>query len=386
MLQLSGHPHARPSVQRKDQAQEQHVHGASCGHQQTASGRPAVQRSTVHDVLAGTGRPMDAPLREEMEARIGADFSDVRIHDNGAARASAAEIGARAYTSGNNVVIGDGGGDKHTLAHELTHVVQQRQGPVSGTSNGAGLSISDPGDRFEREAEANAARVMAGEPSAVRSAGDTPHHSASAIQRAGGKGPKKAAVKAPAVAVASTVKTIKFPEQAPQTISETYDSREASLGVHKVGDHVYKIFGGGSLVKAPSGYTKAVKALNEFKKQGLGDRIAGAEAAGRLTFSEGGQDKVGWAVRMDFVTGTRWQIGKPGGDTIFNNEIRGLALPQLEEIKENLIKARKAKVNDLQGVINSGVMHFLDLHTGGSGSQAEFAMEFVDARIGELSR
>ncbi len=97
-----------------------------------------------------------------MENRLGADFSDVRIHDDSAAKASAAEVGARAYTSGSHVVIGDGGGDKRTLAHELTHVIQQRQGPVAGADNGSGLKVSDPSDRFEREAEANAARAMVG--------------------------------------------------------------------------------------------------------------------------------------------------------------------------------------------------------------------------------
>lgn len=99
-----------------------------------------------------------------MEARLGPDFSDVRLHTGSAAKASAAEVGACAYTSGNHVVIGDGGGDKHTLAHELTYVIQQRQGPVAGTDNGAGLRVSDPGDRFrfEHEAEANATRAMSG--------------------------------------------------------------------------------------------------------------------------------------------------------------------------------------------------------------------------------
>ncbi|MFE3525139.1 DUF4157 domain-containing protein [Streptomyces sp. NPDC059161] len=140
-------------------AQERHQHGAGCGHQQTQ--QPAVQRSSaVHDVLRSSGRPLDAATRTDMESRLGADFSDVRIHNDSAAKASAAEVGARAYTSGSHVVIGDGGADKHTLAHELTHVIQQRQGPVSGTDNGSGLSVSDPSDRFEREAEANATRVM----------------------------------------------------------------------------------------------------------------------------------------------------------------------------------------------------------------------------------
>ncbi|MFE7099809.1 eCIS core domain-containing protein [Streptomyces erythrochromogenes] len=151
MLRRAGHG--------QDQEQEQHRHTDGCGHQQPQ--QHAVQRSAVHDVLRAPGRPMDAATRSDMEARLGADFSDVRIHDNSAAKASAAEVGARAYTSGNHVVIGSGGGDKHTLAHELTHVIQQRQGPVAGTDNGSGLKVSDPSDRFEREAEANAGRVMA---------------------------------------------------------------------------------------------------------------------------------------------------------------------------------------------------------------------------------
>ncbi|WP_416977375.1 DUF4157 domain-containing protein [Streptomyces sp. T028] len=146
-------------------AQEEHRHGPDCGHLdavRTAGAAPVVQRSAVHDVLRGGGRPLDDATRTDMESRLGADFSDVRVHTGSAARASAAEIGARAYTSGNHVVIGDGGGDRHTLAHELTHVIQQRQGPVAGTDHGNGLRVSDPSDRFEREAEANAVRALAG--------------------------------------------------------------------------------------------------------------------------------------------------------------------------------------------------------------------------------
>ena len=99
-----------------------------------------------------------------MEARLGADFSQVRVHTGSAARASAAGIGARAYTIGSNVVVGDGGADKHTLAHELTHVIQQRQGPVAGTDDGSGLKISSPGDRFEQQAETSARRALSGPP------------------------------------------------------------------------------------------------------------------------------------------------------------------------------------------------------------------------------
>ncbi|MFF8320984.1 DUF4157 domain-containing protein [Streptomyces bobili] len=149
-------------------ADERHEHGPGCGH----SDGTAVQRAPEVDaVLRSGGRPLDAPLRQEMEARLDADFGDVRLHVDSAARRSAAQLGARAYTSGSHVVIGEGGGDKHTLAHELTHVIQQRSGPVAGTDTGDGLRVSAPGDAFERAAEANAARVMSGPAPVQRRAG-----------------------------------------------------------------------------------------------------------------------------------------------------------------------------------------------------------------------
>lgn len=119
-----------------------------------------VQRSTVEQVLSSRGSPMDAPVREEMETRLEADFSDVELHTGATAQRAVAEVGARALTSGNHVVLGEDAGDPHILAHELGHVIQQRNGPVDGTDNGDGLKISDPSDRFERAAEENARRVM----------------------------------------------------------------------------------------------------------------------------------------------------------------------------------------------------------------------------------
>ncbi|WP_460071020.1 eCIS core domain-containing protein [Streptomyces sp. YKOK-I1] len=157
--------------------QQEHRHGPDCGHLdavRAAGAAPAVQRSAVHDVLRGSGRPLDDDTRADMESRLGADFSDVRIHTGAAAQASASEIGARAYTSGSHIVLGAGGADRHTLAHELTHVIQQRQGPVAGTDNGSGLRVSDPSDRFEREAEANAARALAGPAPSVQTASAHP--------------------------------------------------------------------------------------------------------------------------------------------------------------------------------------------------------------------
>ncbi|WP_116210017.1 DUF4157 domain-containing protein [Streptomyces olivoreticuli] len=128
-------------------------------------------RSSVHDVISsGGGRALDAGTRADMEARLGADFSDVRVHTDGAAHESARDVGARAYTVGNDVVFQRDAYDpsshegRTTLAHELTHVIQQRSGPVEGTEAPGGIRVSDPSDRFEREAAANAERVMAQPP------------------------------------------------------------------------------------------------------------------------------------------------------------------------------------------------------------------------------
>lgn len=88
--------------------------------------------ASVDRALAMSGRPLDASLRRDMEARFGHDFSQVRVHQGSAAEQSARDVGAQAYTVGGNIVFGtalfrpDTDDGRRLLAHELTHVVQQR--------------------------------------------------------------------------------------------------------------------------------------------------------------------------------------------------------------------------------------------------------------------
>jgi hypothetical protein len=147
-------------------------------HLQRAAGNAAVGRSPVLDVLSsGGGTPLDTDTRADMEARFGQDFSGVRVHTDSAADASARSVNAHAYTVGNDIVFQRGrfdpgsDGGRHMLAHELTHVVQQRSGPVDGTDTGDGVRVSDPSDRFEREAADNADRLMSGGAPEVAGAG-----------------------------------------------------------------------------------------------------------------------------------------------------------------------------------------------------------------------
>src|SRR5437773_7944920 len=106
------------------------------------------QPSLVKDVVgSGGGSPLDRDTRGFMESRLGADFSDVRVHTDGKAAESARSVQAYAYTVGNDVVFQsdryapDSDSGQRMLEHELTQVVQQRSGPVDGTPAAGGIEV-----------------------------------------------------------------------------------------------------------------------------------------------------------------------------------------------------------------------------------------------------
>ncbi|HWG72744.1 MAG TPA: DUF4157 domain-containing protein [Acidimicrobiales bacterium] len=119
----------------------------------------------IKSVIQSGGSPLEAPVRSKMEGAFGQDFSDVRVHSDSSASSSAQAVAATAATVGNHIVFRSGeynpssSKGQHLLAHELTHVVQQRSGPVTGTPQAGGISVSDPSDSFETAAESNAGRI-----------------------------------------------------------------------------------------------------------------------------------------------------------------------------------------------------------------------------------
>jgi hypothetical protein len=144
------------------------------------------QPSPVHDVVgSGGGSPLETDTRGLMEERLGQDFSDVRVHTGQKADESARSINAQAYTVGTDVVFRSGhyspGTDtgQRVLAHELTHVVQQKAGPVAGTPAPGGIRLSDPSDPFEQAAERAAEQAMNQPAPAAQASGET------AVQRQG---------------------------------------------------------------------------------------------------------------------------------------------------------------------------------------------------------
>ncbi|WP_206366438.1 eCIS core domain-containing protein [Sphingomonas gei] len=87
--------------------------------------------SVVRDAIASSGSPIEPQARAYFEPRFRRDFSAVRVHSDAQAGQAAGVLGARAYTSGDHIVFGEGqyrpgGADgRKLLGHELTHVVQQ---------------------------------------------------------------------------------------------------------------------------------------------------------------------------------------------------------------------------------------------------------------------
>ena len=82
--------------------------------------------------LQGGGQPLPPPVRHDMEARFGMDFTGVRIHTDGQAAGLNEALHAHAFTIGEHIAFNEGrfqpesGPGRFLLAHELAHVAQQR--------------------------------------------------------------------------------------------------------------------------------------------------------------------------------------------------------------------------------------------------------------------
>lgn len=112
----------------------------------------ALASTHVHGILRSPGQPLDPETRTFFESRFGHDFSQVRVHADGAAAASARQVDAQAYTVGQHIVFGAGQHQprswegRHLLAHELTHVVQQSNGAQAVLARKPGPAAQPPPD------------------------------------------------------------------------------------------------------------------------------------------------------------------------------------------------------------------------------------------------
>jgi hypothetical protein len=102
------------------------------------SGAPLAIESGIQS-LHGRGRPLAQPLCDFFAPRFGYDFSGVRIHTDARAAELAGAVQARAFAVGQEIVFGAGefapetSHGRQLMAHELTHVVQQKRGAAQSS-------------------------------------------------------------------------------------------------------------------------------------------------------------------------------------------------------------------------------------------------------------
>lgn len=137
-------------------------HSASPSVRQTLGRNPArsadltAVNELVQSVVAAPGQPLESEVRLRLGARLGHDFSRVRVHTDARAAESAELLGARAYTVGNHVVFGAGRYQPETaagaklIAHEAVHVLQQDESHDHAHGE---LILAPSGAHHDREAE-----------------------------------------------------------------------------------------------------------------------------------------------------------------------------------------------------------------------------------------
>ncbi len=114
----------------------------------------------------GGGQPLEESAQAHIGEATGHDFSGVRVHTSPEADALSRQLGAKAFTTGQDVFFHKGAYEPHStagqelIAHELTHVAQQGSGAVGG---GGRMTVNPPGDAYEQEADATAKAVVGGD-------------------------------------------------------------------------------------------------------------------------------------------------------------------------------------------------------------------------------
>lgn len=107
------------------------------GKSHTVDNVPPIVESVLN---SDRSQALDAATRESMESRFGQDLGQVRIHTGAKAAESAKTVNALAYTAGQDVVFGPGrfvpqaNDGRQLLAHELAHIIQQRDAGLTSSS------------------------------------------------------------------------------------------------------------------------------------------------------------------------------------------------------------------------------------------------------------
>lgn len=111
------------------------------------AGVPGLVKSTINS--PGNGSPLNGSIRSRVEPVLGADLSNVRVHEGSSAKRASQSLNAKAFTHQSSIFLGHGqsGSDLQLMAHEATHVVQQLGGAKLSTKK-----VSNPHIQCEETA------------------------------------------------------------------------------------------------------------------------------------------------------------------------------------------------------------------------------------------
>jgi len=115
-----------------EQSAEIHRTEGTVNSQPEDSSRTTPEFQSQLAAKAGSGQSLDDPTRAEMESKMGADFSGVKIHTGSEAYEMNVRVNAKAFTHGQDIYFKEGNSNHHSregkelLAHELTHTLQQK--------------------------------------------------------------------------------------------------------------------------------------------------------------------------------------------------------------------------------------------------------------------
>jgi hypothetical protein len=130
-------------------------------------------------LLGARGEPLDAKLGARLGAAYDAELANTRVVDDAESHAAARALDAVAFTAGATIYVGERApplsspSGESLLAHELAHVVQQREAGPNRVD-----AVSGPDDAHEHAATAASQRAVRGEGTAPVVAGAVP-----AVQR-----------------------------------------------------------------------------------------------------------------------------------------------------------------------------------------------------------
>ncbi|MER6068419.1 DUF4157 domain-containing protein [Streptomyces sp. NPDC001817] len=148
--------------------------------QKTRKPQRSARTPEPKEIISGAGHPLDPGVRRELEARLGHDFSRVRVHTDEDSAALADLVGADAVTVGQEIFFRKGAfrpgtqDGRRLLAHELLHTVQapDQPGRLRAGRDFGGVSL--PTDAVEQQAEQGARSADPATPEVTRDASATP--------------------------------------------------------------------------------------------------------------------------------------------------------------------------------------------------------------------